>query len=282
MNDRRAVARRLAPAVLLAAIAVALVVPELEALEFPRNGDLSDAWQVAVEELPQSATVLVGFDPDVGTYPEIRPAVRTALAALLAADARLVTVTLTPEGRALLNAELDRLERQEANPQRLLDLGFVPGAEAALVAIARGPSLPGDVDGAIARRLDELGAGAFDAVVVVGGNDIGPRSWVEQYLPRVDPVPLLAITPTVLLPDVLPFLETGQIDALIGTARAAAAYASGADVGTLERLADRSVTPALAVFVGMLAAGGLLAPRWVAAVRRARVWPPGPREEPGR
>jgi hypothetical protein len=282
MSDRRVLVRRLAPAALLAILALSLVVPEPDLLEASGDADAAAAFAAAVDALPDAPTVLVGFDPDVGTYAEIRPAVRTALAGLLAANARLATVTLTAEGRALLGAELDRLERGEANPQRLLDLGFVPGAEAALVAIARGPSVPDAASGAIARRVRDAGADAFDAVLVIGGNDIGPRTWVEQYLPRVEPVPLLAITPTALLPEVLPYLETGQIDALLGTSRAAIGYAGLAEVGTLERLADRSSPPALAMLAGIVAAAVVFVPSWIDGIRRTGRRASGPRDDAAR
>jgi hypothetical protein len=275
-------ARRLAPAALLALLALALVVPMPGVLADWADAEAVTEFEAAVDRLGDAPTVLVGFDPDVGTYAEIRPAVRTALASLLAANARMVTVTLTAEGRALLDAELDRLRRGESNPQRLLDLGFVPGAEAALVALAREPALSDAASGAIARRIREAGTDAFDAVFVVGGNDIGPRTWVEQYLPRVDAVPLLAITPTVLLPEVLPYLETGQIDALLGTSRASAGYAALASVGTLERLADRSAPPALAIIGGILAAAAVLVPSWMDALRRTGRRTSVGREEPGR
>ena len=36
------------------------------------------------------------------------------------------------------------------------------------------------------------GIGTMDAILVVGGNDFGPRSWVEQVLPRIDAVTFLA------------------------------------------------------------------------------------------
>ena len=51
------------------------------------------------DDLPAGPLVLVGFDPDLGTYAEVRPTVRTALADLLDRDARLAFISLTPEGR---------------------------------------------------------------------------------------------------------------------------------------------------------------------------------------
>ena len=161
--------------------------------------------------------VLVAFDGDLGTYAEIRPTVRAAIGDLLTREARLAFVSLTPEGRALALTELRRLDKGGANPQRRIDLGFVPGAEAAIVELARSLPVPVDATGAIVRRIGDEGLDAIDALFVVGGNDIGPRSWLEQFLPRVGSRPVVAVAPTILLPELLPYAESGQIGGLIAT-----------------------------------------------------------------
>jgi hypothetical protein len=186
MIERRTLLGRAAPALLVAALAITLVVPPTDALRLgTADAGPVERWNATLDALPAEATVLVAHDPDIGTYAEIRPTVRAALADLMARDARLAFVSLTPEGRALLVAELTRLERQVVNPARMLDLGFVPGAEAALVSLASGPTVPAGAEGSIARNLATEGAAAIDALLVVGGNDLGPRSWIEQFTPRV-------------------------------------------------------------------------------------------------
>lgn len=263
MSDRRAVVRRLAPLALLVLLAAGWLVPDPAALRLSSaDGEPAEGWRAALDALPDDALVLVGFDPDVGTYAEIRPTVRAGLADLLNRGARMAFVNLTPEGRALLTGELARLRRGEANPTRWLDLGFVPGAEAALVALAGGPDVPAAADGAIARRVAAEGIDAFDALLVVGGNDLGPRSWVEQVLPRIGDRPLLAISPTVLLPELQPFVGSGQIDALLATPRDGAAYRAAATLGPLERLREPEPN-VLPLLVGLLVALAVLGQAWL-------------------
>lgn len=274
MSERRRLAERGAPALLLLVLALATVVPAPGGVQLESaDADAVERWTAALDGLPESPTVLVGFDPDLGTYPEIRPTVRAAIADLLAAEARLAVVSLTPEGRALLLAELARLEGLDVNAARLLDLGYLPGAEAALVSLARGPAVRDAADGSIAREVTVEGSAAFDALLVVGGNDLGPRSWVEQYLPRVDPLPAIAITPTVLLPEVLPYLASGQLEALFATPRDGATYRASTELGSLDRLRDARAVPVSALLLGILVAIVALAHGWV--TRIVRVARPG-------
>lgn len=264
MTERRPLLTRLAPVVLLVLLAAAWLLPGVAGLRFASaTTEPAERWTAAANGLPDDALVLVGFDPDVGTYAEIRATVRAALADLLNRGARLAFVNLTAEGRALLTGELARLGRGEGNPTRWLDLGFLPGAEAALVALTASPDVPVGADGAIARRLATGAAAEIDALLVVGGNDLGPRSWVEQVLPRIGDRPLLAIAPTVLLPELQPFLASGQVDALLGTPRDGAAYRAAVELGPLERLREPE-PPALPVLVGMLVALAALGQAWVA------------------
>jgi hypothetical protein len=266
MNDRRRLLARLAPIGLVALLAVAWLVPG-GGLRFASSDEtVASRWTAALDALPDDPTVLVGFDGDLGTYAEVRPTVRTALADLLARDARLVFVSLTPEGRALALAELDRLARGEANPTRLLDLGFRPGSEAALVALTRNLAVPDTAEGTLARSVAGEGIAAMDAALVVGGNDLGPRSWVEQVSPRVDDLPILAIAPTTLLPELEPLAETGQLAALLATPRDGAAYREVAELGNLDRFRETPEPRPLVLLVGMLVAVVVLGQAWAARV----------------
>jgi hypothetical protein len=263
MTERRALLLRLAPAILLIGLAAAWLLPDPGSLRLASpDRSAADVWTSALDALPDGPTVLIGFDPDIGTYAEVRPTVRTALADLLARDARLAFVSLTPEGRALLVTELARLRDRGADAERLLDLGYVPGAEAALVSIAAGPPVPPTAAGEVAQRLADEGIAAVQAVVVVGGNDLGPRSWVEQVGPRVAGLPILAIAPTVLLPELQPYLATGQLAALLGTPRDGATYRALADVGSLSNLREPAGPPLVAVTLGLLAAIAIIGQAW--------------------
>lgn len=277
MSDRRGLlAGRLGTLGLLIVLGLAIAVPEDAlplAVENPDRRALSD-YRAVLDALPSEPMVVIGFDPDLATYGEIRATVRAALADLLDRGALLAVISYTPEGRALAGAEMARLARLGSGA-RLLDLGFVTGAEAGVVRTVR--EVTPRTGGPIADRIAAGGGGlgAFDAALAVGGMDFGPRAWVEQVLPRVD-LPLLAIAPTFLWPELAPYRATGQLDALLGTLRDGAtlvdsvAAGSGTTRGPAPLALLLGMLAALAVFVG--AAAGSLAPRPGGS--------PGPEETP--
>jgi hypothetical protein len=258
MSRGRRLAARLAPAALLALLVAALLAPAAPALELASpNRTRTSELRAALARVPVDGLVVIGFDPDLGTYAEIRPTVRALLADLVARRATMAFVSLTPEGRALALAELDRLRDADASPERLVDLRFHPGAEAALVRLVERP-LDADLAAQDAAPLAERGLADAALAVVVGGGDLGPRSWVEQVATRLPELPIVAITPTVLLPELQPYLASGQLDALLGTIRDGAAYRATVDGDRRPPLVEERPIGPLPVLAGMLVAVGVL------------------------
>ena len=259
MSDRRAIAERLAPLVLVLLLAALTALPALPGLRLASaDADAAEIIAATFDALADDAPVLVGFDPDIGTYPEIRATTRAVLADLLSRDATLLFVSLTPEGRALALAELERLTRLEANPRQIVDLGYVPGAEAALVSLAR-TLAPGTAEEGLLSALDGAETDQRPALaVVVGGNDLGPRAWVEQVQPRLDGLGIVAVAPTVLLPELQPYLLSGQLEALLGTPPEGAAYRAAIDPGRLSRVMEPVEPASTPILVGVLVAIGVL------------------------
>ncbi len=259
MNDHSRALTRAAPILLIIGLAIAWQAPDVGWLRLSdAESKRAELMTSALDALPDQPRVLIGYDPDLGTYAEIRQTARALLADLLARDGRLAFVSLTAEGRALASAELARLGRGEANPTRLLDVGFVPGAEAGLVDLTRDIRAGQLDDGAFTREVELEGIGAFDAIVVIGGNDLGPRSWVEQVMPRIGDVPLLSVTPIVLLPEVEPYLAGEQLAAGLTTPRDGAAYRESLELGNLSRLVESTEPRPLPLLLGMLVAVAVL------------------------
>jgi hypothetical protein len=216
-----------------------------------------DQLRKAIGELPSDALVLIAFDADLGTYAEIRSTTRAAIADLAAHGARLAIVSYTPEGRAIAAAESDRIARAGgAGP--LADLGFVAGSEAGLVRSIES-IVPSAVEGDLADAIRQRGGGigAFDMVLVVSGSDMSARSWVEQVGTRLPRLPIVAIAPTFLDPELEPYLRSGQLTALLATLREGVAYTEAISAGSAS--GPEAVMRPLPMLVGMLAALAVMA-----------------------
>lgn len=272
----RGVARRSAPLLLLLLLAAAWLVPLGSGepglrLATPDRSRV-DRFRAAIDGLPSEPLVLVAFDPDLGTYPEIRSATRAMLADLDGHGARTALVSFTPDGRALAAAERDRIAREGGTPPA--DLGFVAGSEAGLV---RGIAtiVPESATSVTAEMIRARGGGiaAFDLVVVISGSDLSARSWIEQVGSRLPDLKLASIAPTFLDPELEPYLGSGQLVGLLATLRDGVAYADA--VGGSSAASAGATPAALPMLVGMLLA---LAALLDAAVRRARA----PRRASGR
>lgn len=254
--------RRSGPALgLLLVLAIAVLVPapsdDLTLRMAASDRSRADGLRAAVAAVPIDGLVLVAFDADLGTYAEIRGTTRAALADLSAHGLQVAFVSFTPEGRAIAAAELARLGRitTAAAPA---DLGFIAGAEAGLVrAIAS--IVPVDANGTIADAVRTAGGGlaAFDMVLIVSGSDLSARSWVEQVGSRLPELPMVAIAPTFLDPELAPYLRSGQLTGLVATLREGVAYAE--DVSSRPGDDRGPMATPLPMLLGMLIALAVLA-----------------------
>jgi hypothetical protein len=269
---------------LLAALSIAILAGEAVAsgalqLANPDPAAVAEV-DATFDALPDDALVLVAMDGDLGTYPEIRPAVRAALDDLLQRGASLAFVSVSVEGRAIAAAELARLGAGETDPDGLLDLGFVSGVEAGMVLLVT-DALPPGAEGVMANSIEERGGGlsAFDLLLLVGGTDVGPRTWVEQVGTRLPQKPMVAVAPTFSQPELAPYLRTGQLVALLATVRDDAAYVEsvGREADD-ENPADR-LPSAAAMLLGMLVALVVLAQALAGALPRLRGPAPRPAVE---
>jgi hypothetical protein len=261
------------PALLLALLVAILAGSSLagDLLQLP-NPDTTRVAEVdaAFDALPEDALVLVAMDADLGTYPEIRPAVRAAVTDLQERGASLAFVSVSVDGRAIAAAELDRV-RAAADQDAILDLGFISGAEAGMVRLV-GDALPAGATGGVADAITERGGGlaAFDLALLVGGTDVGPRSWVEQVGTRLPQLPMVAIAPTFAQPELAPYLRTGQLVALLATVRDDAAYVDSRGAGGDTATAADAPPSAAAMLLGMVVALVVLVQALVRAVPRLR------------
>jgi hypothetical protein len=258
-RDERALLRRVGPLAVLVIVGLALFVPQPSGVEIGAGASpRADGFVEVLDRLSEEPPVLIAFDPDFGTFAEIRPTVRGLLGDLLDRGADLAFVSLTPEGRALGSIELARLAADGVDDARITDLGFRTGAEAALLELVREPLAAVAARGDAAEALLQGGLEGIELAIVVGGNDLGPRSWIEQVRTRAPSLPIVAVTPTVLLPELTPYLATGQLEGLLGTIGDGAAYRAQLATGPSGEGLEAGPRP-LAILAGVLVAVVVLA-----------------------
>jgi hypothetical protein len=136
-----------------------------------------------------------------------------------------------------------------------------------MVRLVDGALRPG-MTGPIAARMAQRrgGIGAADLILVIGGTDIGPRSWVEQVGTRLPDMPMVAIAPTFAQPELAPYVRTGQLDAVLATIRDDASYVQGAAPGG----GTQMLPSAFALRIGMIAALVVLLRQLAMALPRLR------------
>lgn len=257
----------------LALLATAVVADRLSggSLLPPPESTGAAGAVVALRGVSAGDQVLVAMDADLGTYPEIRPAVRAALADLAGRGATLGFLSVSVEGRAIAIEELERLRASDA-PSRMIDFGFVSGAEAALVRLTDEGVLHGATTDSPSGTTAAIpgGISSFQLVLVVGGSDIGPRTWVEQVGTRLPELPMVAIAPTFARPELEPYLRTGQLTALLATVGDDAAFvrAMAGDAPASDRPPGGA-----ALLAGMLVALLVIGQRLLAAVPRLAMRP---------
>jgi hypothetical protein len=151
------------------------------------------AFYSQIDGLPANAKVLVAFDWDADRSGEMNPLSTAVVQHLMAKRARLVTLSLNPQGPALAARVTDELA---TNPiygnnsfykygTTYLNLGWRSGQEAALRSLF---SSMGDLtDYKNGQRAGDLAATAginsltdFDLIVVLAGDEGSVRTWVEQ------------------------------------------------------------------------------------------------------
>lgn len=215
----------------------------------------------AVSDLPPSSTILVAFEYDAGLAGEMEPIAGAILHQLLNGGHRVLAVSTRPEGGALAEMALERAEAEHPSAlygQRVLNLGYAAGGEAAVRALAVDIAATAPFDyrngrptGGSAALAGIVGARELPLIVVLGRDLMSVQRWVEQVgAPYA--TPLLAGVPALAEPAVAPYRAAGQLQGIVAGLNGAAAY---------ERLADSpgQATSALgAVRAGTWAVAGLV------------------------
>jgi hypothetical protein len=198
--------------------------------------------------------VVVAFDYSPATEAEMGPLAQIIVRDLLENQARVITVSLRPEGAAMAQRLLKDLEDKYPYGQRTINLGYLPGQTAGVRSLAFLSSAPLFQNGRQTLQdypawQDVRGLGDVALIVTVADSPLAMRWWVEQMGPgTLANRPMVAAVSIAADPTVRPYFnqidpKSGQLLGLLSGTRDAAAYENrlGQPGRAVQSLAAQSV-----------------------------------------
>jgi hypothetical protein len=245
--------RRIIFGVIFLAVAVPLVLP------LGLVGEVSpgtEKFYELIEQLPEGSTILVSFDCEASSWPEIGPVAEALVRHALRKRLKIVGTSFLSEGTALGYELLARLEGKAGLTYGTdwIYLGFRPQYVAAMLGM--GESVAGEFpQDYLGRPVTELPlAGAVRnygdiALVISIADDTMPQYWIEYAGGRYG-VRIAAGLSAVMVTTFTPYLDSRQLAGIVGGLKGAAEYERRLGVqGAGSRGMDAQSTAHLAIIV---------------------------------
>jgi hypothetical protein len=231
-------------------IALAVIVPIMTDLIIPNivgaepSRDLFDF----VDALPAGSNVLVSFDYDPSTMPELQPMAEAVVRHLFMKDQNVIGMALWPQGAALgqdaMSSMSDSLGKTQY--QDWVNLGYKTGGGVMIVRL--GTSMravfPTDRDNVPWSEIPMLqGINSLEdiqLVISLSAGDPGIIAWVMMAGDRYD-IPIGGGCTAVSAPQLYTYLQTQQMVGLLGGLKGAADYETL--VGIEDGQAIRGMSP---------------------------------------
>jgi hypothetical protein len=210
--------------------------------------------------------VLVAFDYEPGFSGELDATATAILSEMAGRGIHLTAISTNPTGPLL--AERFKIARLSDSTASFVNLGYIPGGAAGMLAFAQTPRavVPFDLHGARVWETTPLSAVSaladFGAVLVLTENPDTARSWIEQAQPFLESAgkPLLMVLSAQAEPMVRPYYETSprQVSGMISGLAGGAAYESiSGNIGVSRQYWDAFGMGSISA-VGIILAGALV------------------------
>ncbi|HDN81022.1 MAG TPA: zinc ribbon domain-containing protein [Chloroflexi bacterium] len=243
--------------VLFLAALVPLVVkwPPMPVGSPPSPPEVRDFFEV-VEGLPSHSPVLVAFDYEPYMAGEMEAVARPVLTHLKNRGCKVAVISLVPTGPALAQGIWDEIAGSYSYGEDFVNLGYVPGREAGLRALASGLGEAVKYEYVEGKPLDSFPlmqginkASDWRLVVILAGEPSTILWWIEQVgsLPGVR---LAAAVSAGLKPYVMPYYQSGQLEGVIAGVPEAAHYEDL--LGSPSYVTSFAPAQALAVLIALL------------------------------
>lgn len=220
---------------LFVAIAVTLPLFSKAILHIEVSPTVSAVYE-AVENLPAGSKVLVSFDYDPASAPELQPMALSFFRHSFSKDLKVIIIGLWPQGPVQANIALEDIFRepdiQAKNLQYGIDyvnLGYMAGNEVVIQSMGSNfhTTFPTDYSG---NRTSELplmkGVKNFDNIDFVynlSAGYPGTQEWVQFAVDRFN-ARLGAGNTAVQAPMMYPYIQAGQLVGILGGMKGGAEY----------------------------------------------------------
>jgi hypothetical protein len=213
----RALGRWLIYLALIAVIVAGMFVSALQEFVVAPDTSAGHDFYATVGALPAGGEVLLVVDYDAAHDGELTPLTRVLLWHLVNSDQRVVVVSHTPQGGALVQDLLDSrtLWANGMAPQvgeQVLNLGYLPPHPTSMQAFLADPVGGAAMWGQAGRAADTAlgqeiaGFGDLDLIVLVSASQEHTRWWIEQLASaQVGSSPILAGVSASVAPTLLPY-----------------------------------------------------------------------------
>ena len=215
------------------AMAISVLIPLLAPLQLPfQVSEKVRRVHSTIDSLAEGSTVLFAAEYDPAGKPELEPFAKAVLRHLFRRKARVVVVTTWKFAPPLVTNLWREIGLKEFGLTYGEDFAFLGFKEGHDIVIAKmGENLrtlyPTDYED---RPLDTLpimkgkrSLKDFELMIIVGAGFPGPTEYVQQVQGRYDLKIVTAVT-AVMVPDVSPYYDTGQVQGLVAGMRGAAEY----------------------------------------------------------
>jgi len=213
-----------AGALLLASLLPLLSASESAPLPAANTVPAVSALYDLIEDLPQSAAVLVAFEVQASLYGEVEIAALSVVDHLVEKEAQINIVSTHPTGPALA----DRLMREGiGETESYLNLGYLSGGMAAIRHFASHPRetnlLPSLWNAPALQDLETLSD--FDLLLIISSDADDARAWIEQVGAETSQ-DMAAVSSAQASPLLYAYLqsEPATLKGLVGGIQGAASY----------------------------------------------------------
>ena len=248
-------------------LAAAIILPLIFPLGIPV--EITEATQDfynIIENLPSNSVILISYDWDAASAPELYPQAQAITKHALSNGHKIVAVGLWYAGPTFADRVHDAVAAEIGGKEYGVDfvnLGYRPGAAVVLNSMARDfhQTFPEDVT---RTRLSNIplmqnikSVNDIDLIVSLSAGDPGYRTYIEQIGSQYN-VPIVSGVTAVSVPGLVPYVQSGNVDAILGGLRAAAEYerlidTPGLGLGGMDAQSVAHITIIAFIFVGNVA-----------------------------